>query len=250
MTKKLIEQWKKDEMAPFQGWDFSYLKRRRKSEKPNWNYELVVKRLIKKSNAVLDMATGGGEVFSEILSVYRPQKTIVIEGYKPNVSVARKNLKKHNVKVIYANETKKLSFKNGEFDLVLNRHGGLNIKEIGRILSPGGIFLTQQVDSRDLIDLEKKFKAKPKYKSNILSFIIKQLKDRGFTIIKKNEWKGKTIFKDVGAIVYLLKAIPWIVEGFSVKKHQDILKKLQKKIEKKGKLEFTIRRFFILAIKN
>ena len=81
MSKKieLIEQWKKSEKAPFEGWDFSYIKGRYREGKPDWNYRVIAKKLIKKSNSVLDMATGGGEIFSEILNIYKPKKT-----YPPN----------------------------------------------------------------------------------------------------------------------------------------------------------------------
>jgi len=198
----------------------------------------------------LDVATGGGEVFSEILSAYKHKKAVAIEGYKPNVSVARKNLQKCNVKVIYANETKKLPFNNGEFDLVLNRHGGFNFKELGRIISSGGIFFTQQVDGRNLKDLMKEFGVKPKWEFNNLSYVRNNLKKSGFEIVDEKEWNGKAIFKDVGALVYFLKVVPWIVEDFSVKKHKHILEKFQKIIEKKGKLKFTARRFLILAKKK
>ena len=219
-------------------------------EEPNWNYKSAAKRLIKKSDSVLDMATGGGEVFSEILSVFKPKKAVAIERYKPNVSVARKNLKKYGVKVIYANETKRLPFENEEFDLILNRHGGFNIKELERIILSAGIFFTQQVDYRNLKDLIKEFGVEPKYEFNTLSNVTKHLKEIGFEIVEAKEWKGKIIFKDVGALVYFLKAIPWIVDDFSVKNHKTILEEFQRRIEKKGKLEFTARRFLILAKKK
>ena len=247
MNSLELQQWKKDEKAPFKGWEFSYLKGRYNEGNPNWNYKSIAKRLIEKSNSVLDVATGGGEVFSEILSVFKPNETVAIEGYKPNVSVARKNLKKSSVKVIHANETRMLPFKDEKFDLVLNRHGGLNVKEIGRIISYGGIFFTQQVDGRNLEDLMKEFGAKPKWEFNTLTNITKQLKSANFEIIEAKEWKGKTVFKDVGALVYFIKVVPWIIDDFSVKKHQAVLEKLQKRIEKKGKLEFTARRFLIFS---
>jgi len=254
MLKKdeLIQQWKKEEKEPFEGWDFSHIKGRFKEGDPDWNYKSTAKKLIKKSNSVLDMATGGGEGFSEILSVFNPKKAIAIEGYKPNVSVAGKNLQKHGVKVIYSNEAKKLPFYKGDFDLVLNRHGGLapNLNELARIIAPGGIFLTQQVDGRNLKDLMKEFGVKPKWEFNTLSNVTKNLKKAGFEIVDSKVWKGKTTFKDVGALIYFLKAIPWIVDNFSVKKHLTILEKLQKRIQKKGKLEFTARRFLILAKKK
>ncbi|MBI2971693.1 MAG: methyltransferase domain-containing protein [Candidatus Aenigmarchaeota archaeon] len=252
MSKKdeLIRQWKSDENAPFQGWNFSYLKGRYKEGEPNWNYKSIAKRLIKKSDSVLDMATGGGEAFSEILTAFKRKKAVAIEGYKPNASVARKNLRKQGVKVIYANETKKLPFKDEEFDLVLNRHGGFNANELARIISSGGLFFTQQVDGRNLKDLMKEFETVPKWESNTLSNVSKQLKHVEFEIVKAEEWEGKTIFKDVGALIYFLRAIPWIVDDFSFKKHRTTLERFQKRIESKGKLEFTARRFLILAKKK
>ena len=126
----------------------------------------------------------------------------------------------------------------------------MNVKEIGRIISYGGIFFTQQVDGRNLEDLMKEFGAKPKWEFNTLTNVTKQLKNVNFEIVEAKEWKGKTVFKDIGALVYFIKAVPWIIDDFSVKKHQAVLEKLQKRIEKKGKLEFTARRFLILAKKK
>ncbi len=247
---KLIQQWKKDEKSPFKGWDFSYIKKRYKEYEPSWNYKFFAKKLIKKSKAVLDMETGGGEIFSSFAPF--PKHAVVFEGYKPNVSVAKKRLKPLGIKVIEVNSTP-LPFNNSEFDLVLNRHGGLNkkiIKEVYRILSPNGIFLTQQVDGRNLKDLMKEFNTKPKWEYNTLTNIKKHLKEIGFKIKKENQGSGKTIFKDVGALVYFLKAIPWIVDNFSVNKYLSVLKKLQKRLEKKGKLSFTSKRFLVLAQKK
>lgn len=245
-----IQQWKKDEKATFQGWDFSYLNGRYKEETPDWNYDSLAKQKIRKSHSVLDMATGGGEVFSKILHSFRPTKAVAIEGYKPNVPVAIKNLKKFRVNVIYAHETKKLPFENEEFDLVLNRHGGLNTREIGRILAKKGVFLTQQVDGRNLKDLMRRFGAKPKWEFNTLSNVTAQLAKAGFEIKIAKEWKGNIFFYDVGALVYFLKAIPWLVDDFSVEKHLGTLEKLQKEVERKGELRFTMRRFLILAEKG
>lgn len=247
---RLIQQWRKDEQAIFKGWDFSYIKNRYKEESPNWNYKARAKQLIKKSKSVLDMATGGGEVFSEILSAHRPKKAVAIEGYKPNVSVAADNLKKHKVKVIFVEETKKLPFKKNEFDLVLNRHGGFNVKELARIITPKGIFFTQQVTGSDEEDLHKIFNSPLKWKNHTLTNTIKKLGPVGFEIIDSREWEGKYIYNDVGALVYHLKAVPWIVPNFSVKKYKDVLKKLHEKAKRKGRLEFVARRFLILAKKK
>ncbi|MEK6874436.1 MAG: SAM-dependent methyltransferase, partial [Nanoarchaeota archaeon] len=106
-----------------------------------------------------------------------------------------------------------------------------------------------QADWKNLNDLMKEFGTKPKWELNTLSNVKKLLKNAGFEIVKTREWNGKTIFKDVGALVYFLKAIPWIVDDFSVNSYTSVLERLQEKIEKNGKLEFTARRFLILARK-
>lgn len=241
----LLEQWKKDEQAPFQGWDFSYLKGRWEEESPPWSYESIAIELLKKADSVLDMGTGGGEVFSSFAPF--PKKAMAIEGYEPNVVVARKRLGPLGVGVIDVDESRELPFNDGEFDLVFNRHGGFNVDELSRILVPGGTFLTEQVDSRNLEDLTKEFGIRPRNEHNTSSAVRRQLTELGFKMKDFEEWTGRVVFKDVGAIVYFLKAIPWIVDDFSVRKHLPYLVKLQEKIEKESELSFSTRRFLVVA---
>ncbi|MFH1405041.1 MAG: class I SAM-dependent methyltransferase [Patescibacteria group bacterium] len=241
--EELYQQWKQDEEANFEGWDFSYLKNRWLEEQPPWDYEGKAKELVSQSTAVLDMGTGGGEKFAMLAPF--PEHTIAIEAYKPNVSVARKRLESLGVKVIEANESYELPFSDGEFDLILNRHSAFKSSELFRILKVGGVFLTQQVSGENLNDMIVEFNAIPKYKDWILERIQQQLKDAGFEIEEVQKWTGKMHFNDVGAIVYFLRAIPWIVEGFSVDGHLPFLQKLQKKLEDTGKLIFTQKRFLI-----
>jgi SAM-dependent methyltransferase len=246
--QKLIEQWKKDESAFFEGWDFSYLDTRMKVEGPPWDYAKMAKKLVAKSSSLLDIDTGGGEVLSKLAPF--PKKSFAVEGYKPNVKVAQKNLAKFGVKVIEADSSKKIPFDDSFFDLILNRHGTINSKEIHRVLKHGGIFYTQQVDcKRNFADLIKAFEGKQKWTFNNLSYRKKEMKKLGFDIIDSAEWRGDIIFKDVGAIVYLLKSTPWTIDNFSVSSHLKHLEKLQKKLEKKGKLVFTLANFMILARK-
>ncbi len=248
---KLLSQWLADEQAPFSGWDFSYLKHRFIQERPCWDYVATAKRLLKKSNYVLDMATGGGEVFSALAPF--PAHTVAIEGWKPNVVVARKRLKPFGVKVIEANELHKLPFANGEFDLVLNRHGGINqasAKEIYRVLCNTGLFLIQQIEDSTLKDLCKEFGANQKWSSHTFFQVKKYFVKAGFHIEDAKHWSAKLMFNDVGAFVYFLKAIPWLVPGFSVKKHFKALEKLQKKLDSGKKLVFVQKSFLVLVRKE
>lgn len=247
VSPTLIEQWKKDEAASFRGWDFSYLKDRQIEEKPPWDYKALARELVQKSKAVLDMGTGGGEIFSSLVSF--PEHTIATEGYKPNVEVARKKLEPLGVKVLEVDESGELPFSDEEFDLVLNRHSSFKASEVFRILRSRGTFLTQQVGGENLNDLISAFDAIPQYKDWTLENIADEVRSAGFTTKQAKEWSGKEEFKDVGAVVYFLKAIPWVVEGFSVDNNLHHLEKLQEKLERGERLLFTQVRFLIQAEK-
>lgn len=246
-SQERIEQWKKDEAAPFAGWDFSYIKDRKTEEKPPWDYVALAQELVSRSSAVLDMATGGGEVFASLAPF--PKRAVAIEGYTPNVAVAAKRLEPLGVEVLEADAVHRLPFDDGSFDLVLNRHGGLNPQEIARVLTPGGFLLTQQVGGDNLADLMAAFGVTAQWPENVLPIVSKSVVASGFELVRGEEWKGKVVFKDVGAVVYFLRAVPWIVEGFRVATHLSYLEKLQEQLEREGELVFVYTRFLIHARK-
>ena len=68
-------------------------------------------------------------------------------------------------------------------------------------------------------------------------------------IVRGEAWTGRQTFSDVGALVYFLKAIPWIVPGFSVDTHAAGLGDLQARAAAGEPLSFTIERFLIEAQK-
>ncbi len=173
-------------------------------------------------------------------------------GIPPNYVLALRRLSPYGVEVVQTKSSslkEKLPFADGEFDLVLNRHSAYNASEVARVLKSHGFFLTEQVDGRDLEDLCKVFGCKPQWSFFTLNFALNTIKSTELVVVDAQEWKGKTVFKDVGALVYFLKAIPWIVPGFTVKIQFDNLLKLQERIEKEEKLTFTQRLFLIKAEK-
>ena len=76
-----------------------------------------------------------------------------------------------------------------------------------------------------------------------------KLKAAGLMIKDLREWSGKLTFTDVGALVYYLKATPWVVPGFSVETHWKYLMSLQRRLEDGEGLVFTTRRYLIQAQK-
>ena len=142
-----------------------------------------------------------------------------------------------------------MPFAAGEFDLVLNRHAGFNANEVARILAPGGTFLTQQVHGLWAYDLLAVFDAKPQWPESTPEKVVPQLQAAGLTIVDVQEWSGHISFSDVGAIVYYLKAVPWLVPYFSVATHIQQLLTLQHRLESGECLAFVAKKYLIEAHK-
>jgi SAM-dependent methyltransferase len=242
------EQWLQEEKTPISGWDFSYLGDRVISDSPSWDYQSIAKEYLLKAKTVLEMATGGGERFSELAPF--PNNTIAIEGYSPNYLLAKNKLEPLGVKVLEMKGSGILGFEDNSFDLVLNRHGGFNYSEIARVLKPNGYFVTQQVSADNWSDLRQEFNAHTKWPDRLPNLVAKELEKAGMVIERLESWKGNFIFKDVGALVFMLKAVPWTVDGFSVSEYRDVLEKLKRDIENKGELTFTDSKYLIIAKKK
>ena len=246
----LVETWKHEEKAPFTGWDFSHLDGRMLEDQPPWSYSSRAAELMDRSRSVLDLGTGGGERLLK-LRQHWPAKVVVTEDYPPNYKLATERLSPHSVKVfdVRLEDDAPMPFEDGEFDLVLNRHSGLNAADVSRVLAPGGTFLTQQIHGLWAEDLIAAFGAKPPWPTSTPAKYVPQLQAAGLTIVDCREWLGKLAFTDVGAIVYYLKAVPWLVNGFSVGTHMEYLLQLQRRLDAGEDLVFTARKYLIEAHK-
>jgi SAM-dependent methyltransferase len=245
---ELIETWKLEEQAPFIGWDFSHLDGRMIEDQAPWSYSSRAAELMRQAKAVIDLGTGGGERYLK-LRPFWPKKVVATEDYPPNFRLATQRLSPYGVRVIDVplTDVDPLPFSDGEFDLVLNRHSGFNAREVARILAPGGAFLTQQIHGLWAQDLIAAFDASPQWPDATLDKYVPQLQAAGLAITDTQEWSGQLAFTDVGAIVYYLKAVPWLVPGFSVDTHTQYLLALQRRLENGEALAFTARKYLIEA---
>lgn len=243
ISNELIVQWEAAEKAAFSGWDFSYLDGRWVEPSPPWDYLTLARELIPASKALLDIATGGGEVLGS-LEPFTGTVTAV-EGYEPNFRLASERLQKFGAKVIHCDTSHELPLENGSMDLILNRHGGYKPSEVARILGKGGQYLTQQVCSPNLDDLQAVFGAVPKWPENNLGTRQAQLEALGLKTVRAEIYEGRTRVTDVAAVVYMLKNIPWLVDDFSVRTHLEGLATLQQKLEREGVLYFGFARFLL-----
>src|SRR5579871_1283063 len=147
-----LEQWKRDERAVFEGWDFAYIAGRSSQDEPPWFYRDRARDLVRSARHLLDVDTGGGEFLLSLAPL--PAATRAIESYPPNVAVARERLAPAGVAVEGVEVGGIWPAQDATFDVILNRQGHFNAKETARCLAEGGVFLTQQVASENLADLK------------------------------------------------------------------------------------------------
>jgi len=253
MFEKYLEQ---AENTPFSGWNFDYLTRTRRmvGAPVKWNYYNTVLPWLRKAQTMLDMGTGGGEVLSGFAPL--PSDTYATEQYRPNVKVASERLKPLGVKVVEIEEEKSppfnadLPFADEFFDLIISRHEAYYPPELMRILKRGGMFITQQVGNKTVLNLKQFFAEKGEAVSSWnLESAVTELESAGFKILEQQEDVQLQRFYDVGAIAYYLKAIPWIIEDFTIEKYRDKLWEMHVLIHEDGFYDATYHLFLVVAQK-
>ncbi|MBG0788152.1 MAG: class I SAM-dependent methyltransferase [Anaerolineaceae bacterium] len=236
--------------AHFEGWDFTWLEGRLVQEETPWNYPEIVHAHFAQAHSLLDLGTGGGELLASLGPL--PPDTHATEAYPPNQNIARQRLEPLGVTVHAIEDKPDLPFNYGQFDLVINRHEYYAPEEVYRILKPGGRFITQQVGGLDNLELNQALE-------NEISFPFLQwglaealtgLYEAGFQVSRAEKAALRSTFRDIGAVVYYLKAIPWQIEGFDPQTSHDKLVRLHNLIERQGEFVATAHRFLIMAQKE
>ena len=251
-TEGLIAEWKREEeIAYVHGWDFSHIEGGYEEKTEFYrDYKGEVLSYLKPDMKLLDIDTGGGEF---LLSLGHPyENTSVSEGYLPNFELCRNTLTPLGITVKYADAEKFLPFENGEFDIVINRHGSFLPDEIYRVLKNGGMFITQQVgayNDRELVELLCGENTVLPFPGQVLKSVCDDFIRAGFTVTDSGEYYGSLKFFDVGALVWFARIISWEFPDFSVDNNLDALIRAQEIIEKFGFAEGKTHRFFLAARK-
>lgn len=250
-NQQLIEGWKAEEKEPFAGWDFSHLAGRMIEDDPPWSYTERAMDRMRAAKSVLDIGTGGGERVLKMREAW-PQKVVVTEAYPPNLKLATDRLGPLGVTVVDVDmrEDRPFPFEDESFDLVINRHSALNIGEIARVLTPGGRLVTQQVHGMWAADLLAEFGAAPQWPDATPARYVPWIHKAGLELVELQDWQGEIAFTDVGALVYYLKVVPWLVPGFSVQTHVETLLRLQGQLDGGAELVYSAKKYIIEARKS
>lgn len=249
--EQLYERWKKEEsIAHIKGWDFSYIEGRHEEvNNLTWDYRQVIRQYLKEDMRILDYDTGGGEMLLSIGHPYR--NTAATEGYPPNVELCKKTLLPLGIDFKECNDPQNIPFPDESFDIIINRHGDFDPKELYRLLKRDGLFITQQVGDNNDTELVKLVlpEVGPQFSGLNLADQKKKFEEAGFTVIQGDEAFCPIRFFDTGAFVWFARIIEWEFPEFSVDKCFEKLLEVENEIRKNGKVEGTAHRYLIVAKK-
>jgi SAM-dependent methyltransferase len=246
---------------PVGGWDLSALGDRISIAPLPWDFDETVADAARATSDLLDIGTGGGEWLASL--AHRPARTVATEGRPPNVDVAGRRLRRLGITVVATEPAPdnvdqvpeesrgRLPFPSDSFALVTSRHESFVASEVGRVLVPGGTFLTQQVggDYGDFYDALELSRPPVQSRRWTVRLAEEQLAGAGLRVVDSREATGVTSFADVGAFAWYLKLIPWTVRNFSIEMHRPQLERLHERIAADGPLNARLPAFWLKAVK-
>ncbi|CAM3865813.1 class I SAM-dependent methyltransferase [Streptomyces albus] len=232
------------------GWDFSWLEGRATEERPSWGYQRLMSARLATVSSALDVQTGGGEVLAEAEKL--PPAMAATEAWPPNVAKATALLRPRGVIVVADGDEPPLPFADNAFELVTSRHPVRAWwSEIARVLEPGGSYLAQHVGPASVFELvefflgpqpEARRRRRPEDERA-------EAEAAGLEVVDLRAERLRMEFFDVGAVVYFLRKVIWMVPGFTVERYRDRLRDLHERIETDGPFVAHSARFLIEARK-
>ena len=233
------------------GWDFSWLDGRATEERPSWGYQRAMGERWARASAALDIQTGGGEVLAAAPVV--PPVAVATESWPPNIAKATGLLHPRGIVLVADQDDPPLPFADAAFDLVTSRHPVQTWwEEIARVLKPGGTYFSQQVGPSSVFEVVEYFRgpqSEETRRNRHPEDARKAAEAAGLEVVDLRAETLRTEFSDIGAIVYFLRKVIWMVPGFTVEQYRDRLSELDRQIRRDGPFVAHTARFLIEARK-
>lgn len=233
------------------GWDFSWLDGRATEQRPSWGYARAMADRMAGARAALDIQTGGGEVLAS--APVLPSLIVATESWPPNIARATALLHPRGAVVVAGPDEPPLPFGDHAFDLVVSRHPVTTWwAEIARVLTPGGTYFSQEVGPASVFELIEYFLGPQPAEARAARDPERAragAEAAGLDVVDLRAERLRIEFFDIGAVVYFLRKVIWMVPGFTVEAYLPQLRSLQRKIESDGPFVAYSSRFLIEARK-
>jgi len=193
----------------FSGWMMD-VKVRRLGPAAPWDYAATARGLLENVSAVLDLGTGGGERFAQMLAGFGG-RAVATEEWVVNAPVAAARLRPLGAALVRC-DSLRLPFADACFDLVLDRHEALDPSEVVRVLAPGGTVLTQQV-WHHCDELARFFPRRHDFGDHFSRYTA-GFRDGGLVVVDEREHVTLNAYESLGEYVYELCITPWMIADF------------------------------------
>ena len=236
--------------VPVEGWDFSWFDGRATEQRPSWGYARLVAARMAVATSALDVQTGGGEVLAAVPR--RPALLVATEAWRPNVSVAVRNLRPLGASVVEAADVSALPFRDRSFDLVVSRHPvRTRWDEVARVLRPGGTFLSQQIGAGTNRELsEAMLGSLPAPDPYHPQHLAAAAEAAGLTVLDVRAESLRAEYFDVAAVAYFLRKVVWTVPDFAIERYLPQLRAVHDRIRAEGPFVSHAKRILIEARKR
>lgn len=229
----------------FSGWSFPQIDVRDLESGPPWDYEAIVRARLLDAHSALDLGTGGAEFFARVAEAFAG-RIVATEEWHINAPVARGRLGSRG-SLVRASAERALPFRDASFDLVVDRHEAAVMAEVGRVVAPGGWFVTQQVSRTEWRELDDHFPRRTQFPDHFRIYQ-DELRSLGFDVhAREHTWR--VAYASLGDIVFMLMVAPWEIPGFDPEGDLDALVALEDTCRTARGIEMTCARYLIEARK-
>jgi len=214
-----------DAVGDIEGWDFRGAEPVPETEP--WDWDLQVRAACTQSSQVLDIGTGGGEVFSEYAGVYA--LGLGVDRNEERIGVALGNAQP-NLRFAVM-DSAMLAVRDASLDVVLARCADYDPSEVHRVLRQGGTFVSLQMADRDTQNVfdafgwgsygtywRALFESHRPYRTSLDAAA--DFHDLGCAELRYEEYDVPQYFRDVESLVLFLKASP-LPERFDPELHYE-----------------------------
>jgi SAM-dependent methyltransferase len=236
----------------FSGWNFDDLRVTpldplfANGRETPWDYVALAREYAARADRVVDLGSGGGEVFSRVVDGLKGPRFYAGEEWHVNAPVARERLVPLGVEVLHAS-SERTPYRNESFDVVLSRHEAIEPPDIAWILQPGGVFLTQQVAKEQWRELTPLFPNRTVFPDHFVDYA-RAFEEAGLTVTTQHHtWRAA--YASIGEVAFMLMISPWEFPEFDAMREIDSLLALEDAYGTEDGIVLTLARYLLIARK-
>jgi SAM-dependent methyltransferase len=211
---------------------------------------------VKPDDTVLDVGCGTAHIIAELTRRTSNVFFVGLDVSSAMVKIARGNCKGKMETGIVRGDGFSLPFKDGSFQVVLNRLAECSATEICRVLKSGGTFFEFRLgpeSSKEILSLfpdryEEGAFFFPKNPRRWKREAVKERQGFGFSEIRLNDYKGKSYYPSVKGLMDLVEMVP-LVKDFDRAKDREKFERFSKKYKNRKGIPITYHFFILEATK-